>query len=511
MHTHSSFAPTLALLKRQKWRAVVVFVAAFSAVIGLVTSLPDLYRATATVLVDQEDVAETFVKRSVIGELEPRLRSVSQRILSRSSLQDLVVRFDLYREMRKRASPEAVVERMRNDIELQLKGVDQKQGNRTTIAFNLSYQGWDPDTAARVTNTLASLYVKENESVRGRMANQTTEFLKDKLKDAEKKLHAQEQRITRFKKSHLGELGEQREANLATLTELNSQLRTNSENQFRAMEERERFLGGLSGIGRSGPGEGAEGPVARLIRLKRTLEELRARYTDSYPDIVHVKREIATLERQQRRSGASGGAYASPAIERSLRKIDQRLESLRKEEERIRLTITRYQRRVENAPTREQTLQTLRRDYEAAREAYASLLQRYEDAQIAEALVQQKGGQFRLLNPAVPPAAAVGPNRSRLALIGLVLSVGMAVGLVFLAEQFDTSFHSLDDLRAFTKVPVLASIPRIITRGDIWRSRLRFCFGTLSIVLLAVLLAQALQYVGNDNQKLVWVLVKRGM
>ncbi|PYM07575.1 MAG: chain-length determining protein, partial [Candidatus Rokuibacteriota bacterium] len=125
---------------RRKWLAVVVFAATFTAAASLVRFLPDVYRSTATVLVERHEVSEAFVKSSVTGEVETRLQTISQEILSRGRLEALITRFDLYPDLRQRFPMEAVVEKMRRDIQLELRGVEQTSG-RGTVAFALSFRG----------------------------------------------------------------------------------------------------------------------------------------------------------------------------------------------------------------------------------------------------------------------------------------------------------------------------------------------------------------------------------
>src|SRR5437899_3324099 len=115
---------------RRKWLAILVFLVPFAVTVSLVKALPDLYRSTATLLVERPQVAETFVKSSVTSELETRLHTISQEILSRSQLQELITRFDLYPEFRKRVSPEEVVERMRRDIRIEFKERDIRRESK---------------------------------------------------------------------------------------------------------------------------------------------------------------------------------------------------------------------------------------------------------------------------------------------------------------------------------------------------------------------------------------------
>src|SRR5881409_824993 len=168
----------LEVWRRRKWLAIVVFTGPFAMTLSLAIALPNLYRSTATLLVERPQVSDTFVKSSVTSELETRLHTISQEILSRSRLQELITSFDLYPEFRIRATPEEVVERMRRDIRIEFKVGDPQVVRGPTIAFTLSYRGRDPETVAKGTNTLASLFVEENVKRRERQAAGTAEFLR---------------------------------------------------------------------------------------------------------------------------------------------------------------------------------------------------------------------------------------------------------------------------------------------------------------------------------------------
>src|SRR5438094_6185972 len=162
------------LWRRRKWIALLAFAAPASMVLGLVTSLPNIYRSTATVLVERQQVPEAFVRPTVTGEVETRLQTMSQAILSRSRLASLISRFNLYPELRGFLSIEELVDRMRKDIVLVTKSDDRSSaGGPKTVAFTVSYRGGDPVTVAEVTNTLASFYVAENPRGRARPATGT--------------------------------------------------------------------------------------------------------------------------------------------------------------------------------------------------------------------------------------------------------------------------------------------------------------------------------------------------
>src|SRR5262245_33816064 len=217
----SGLTGVLAIWSRRKWLAIIVFAAPMVAGASVISFLPNVYRSRATVLVDRQQVPEAFVPSTVTSELETRLHTISQEILSRSRLEALIARFGLYPSERKQASNEELVERMRSDIKLELMTTATQGRPSATTAFSLSYRGPNPQTVALVANTLGSFYIEENLKLRERQATGTADFLKVQLTEQRKRLDELEVRVSEFKKRNLGELPQQMQANLSTLENLN--------------------------------------------------------------------------------------------------------------------------------------------------------------------------------------------------------------------------------------------------------------------------------------------------
>jgi polysaccharide biosynthesis transport protein len=526
------FDKIIAAWRRRKWLAVCAFSGVFAATASLTMFLPNIYQAGATILVVGQQVPAEFVRTTVTGSLDTRLQTISQQILSRSRLEELITKLGLYSDSRSKLSMEALVARMRHDIEVKPTGVDRAGG---TVAFIVRYQGRDPLTVALVSNTLASYYIDENMKVRERQAMGTADFLRTELGEVKKRLEVQERLFSDFKRRNLGELPTQMEANLSTLERLNTQFRLNGERQIRVRDQQQELERQLEAVAarasaptsrlRSAPAPAQpDDPLAmRLNRLKQTLNELRAQFSDKYPDVVRLKAEIAQLESQlgavKQQRPADEGASAEPEpptptvdprltqLQHALSQIDLETKALRDEEAHLRTAMSTYQTRVDNTPRRDLEYQELSRDYDSTKELYRSLLKRFEEAQLSESLEQrQKGEQFRILEPAVYPTQPLMPNRLRFFALTLALSIGVAMGLVVLAEQRDTSFHTIDDLRAFTPVPVLVSISRIVTAKDVRRRRWRAQLTTAAAVLAVLLIVGASYFVAHENEQLLRLL-----
>ena len=536
----------LAIWSRRKWLAIVAFATPLTVGLSFAAFIPRIYRATATVLVDGQQLPEKFVAPTVTSALETRLQTISQEVLSRSRLEELIQRFGLYHELRKQVSSEEVIERMRSDIKLELKGVDSKGQRGVTVAFKLSYVGSSPQTVALVTNTLASFYINENLKVRERQAAGTAEFLRVQLEDTRKRLDDQERRVSAFKRRYLGELPQQMDANLATLERLNMQLRLNADGQRRA-QERQTFLKAqldelallkaqldelaLSDAPTAPPPQVADSFDVRLEQLRLELFELRGRYLDTHPDVIQKKAVIAQLMRNvetapDKGAPSPGGSEvpsappkSAPERERiaarainalpakqALAEAETELKVLKTEDSQLRAAIATYQQRVEKIPQREQEFTELARDYASTRDLYQTLLQRHEEAVIAENMEQrQKGEQFRVIEPAIAPTHPAA-HRVRLVMMTLVLAVGLSAAAVIFAEQVDRSFHTIDELRAHSGAPLLVNIPRTVTDEDARRRRWRFRLAAAAATVGIIVLVGASYFIAHGNEQLVWLL-----
>jgi uncharacterized protein involved in exopolysaccharide biosynthesis len=242
--------------------------------------------------------------------------------------------------------------------------------------------------------------------------------------------------------------------------------------------------------------------------------DLRRRFTDQYPDVVRVRAQIAVLERQLASDPPDAGPSTPPTdptvqVRKNLRDVTNELQSLKDEEAALRRAIAAYERRVDAAPRLDQESQALSRDSATTKERYDTLLQRYQEAQLAASMEQaQHVEQFTILDPALAPRLPAAPSRPRLLIMGLVLALALAIGAVVVSERLDTTFHSIDDLRAFTTVPTLVRIPQIMTPKDVRRERWRRALITVAVVGGLGLIGEGSHQVGRGNDDIVRLMTR---
>jgi len=531
LSTDESFAfRAIDIFRRRRVLATFVFMAVLASAVTFARYLPDLYKSSAVLLVERP-VPEVYVRPAASGEVESRLHVIKQEIMSRVRLTDLINRFDLYPDLRRQVPMDGVLDQMRHDIDIELTGPEQVSGRKTTVSFKLSYTGAKGETVARVTNELANFYVSQNDEIRSQEATRATGFLRAQLDSTRKELDNHESSIRAYTSSHPGELPQQVEVNLAALERLNTQLRLTGEREIKLLEDREKLADGLTVTTDLTTGVSlviGDPPVnERLERMKRDLKMLEGQFTSRHPDVIRIKTEIAAAEREQQdallrqrqaaqreaagTAAAAAAAAPSPtaldARKKAIANLDVELDRLKKEEADLRQNIVNIETRLEGVPERQQEFGRITRDYNAAKDLYDSLLKRFDDAQLAASMeTDRQGERFRILEAAMPPSSPVAPNRPRLMIMGFILALIVAAGAALMAEQFDSTFHSVADLREFTKVPVLGAVSPIatVTAGRTFKLALATASAVAVIWIIVVLSTHA----ARGNEQLVWMLAR---
>src|SRR5271169_5777433 len=224
----------LGVVRRRHMQFLIPLFLGWAIVWGASWVLPPRYLSSTLILVEQPTMPKDYVTPNVNDDLQQRMQSITQQILSRTRLLHIIDDKHLYAESRARLNPDEQVERMRKDIEIELVRDPQSRVN----AFNVSYTARDPYIAQQVTSQLTDLFISENLEVRQQQSEDTTKFLEGQLEAARRSLSEQEGKIREFKGQHVGELPAQVESNLQILSGMQSQLRTEEDALNAAKQQR---------------------------------------------------------------------------------------------------------------------------------------------------------------------------------------------------------------------------------------------------------------------------------
>jgi succinoglycan biosynthesis transport protein ExoP len=241
---------------------------------------------------------------------------------------------------------------------------------------------------------------------------------------------------------------------------------------------------------------------------------LSRHYSDKYPEVIRLKEEVAALEKEAAQAEPARAGGATPAsraarLRDNLHEVEVEISTLKSDEGRLRAEVAERIRRLETAPRRQRGYQAITRDYQTTRELYDSLRKRYEQAQLEEGEPSRSASsRFRILDPALVPTSAFAPNRPTLLFMALIGSLLTAAAATWVADRLDTSLHTADDVRAFTRVPVVASIPLIVTPGDRRSRQRRVWLATASLLLALGAVAHTARGVARTSDDIVLMLAR---
>ncbi|HZD31898.1 MAG TPA: XrtA system polysaccharide chain length determinant [Candidatus Angelobacter sp.] len=493
----------------KRWLVAACLVAGWAAGTAAGWVLPPKYRSETVILIEQQKIPEHYVESNITTDLQQRLQTMSEQILSRTRLLTLIEKFGLYGGAATPHDPEALVEQMRKDIKIEMITAEGRRDQLS--AFKVSYSASKPRLAHDVTNELTSFFINENLRDREQLSRDTTAFLQSQLDVARQSLTEQEEKLRAFRMQHDGELPEQLQSNLQILGGLQVQLQAANDALSQA-EQRNLYLRSLLHQYQTtgtppAEGGGASAPLTtqgNLAALRAQLADLQGRYTEKYPDILRVKQQIAELEaRQAKEVGGTGSSVADASTPRVMAEESSPTIQLRSELsaneferqnekgkiKRLEQQVEVYQSRLNLTPERQQQAAAVTRDYDQSRTYYESLLSKKLQSEMATELeMRQQGEQFRMIDPPSLPTQPYWPNRLALSCAGLAggLVLGMAIAMLF--ELLRPKVSDESELAELIGPGYALALPAFRTDEEITATHRRHVWEAVAACALAVIL-----------------------
>ena len=403
-------------------------------------------------------------------------------------------------------------------------------------AFAVTFSYANRIMAQRVVQDLVSRFIDENIRNRSNATFQTTQFMRDQLDDAKKQLDEAENKLANFRMQNNGRLPDQVEANMRSLsglqseaTFLNSQISRANQEKLQ-LESNIRILKDqLAALTRdpAATGSPVERKSERLVEAEREvqsadlqLSNLRQHYKDNHPDVqaavarlnvARKKREEAASEEGASKKQENPMAKAEDRLnQREAREMDANIRRFQtaveardleiqeytKQMKRATDNIKAYQGRIETVPLGEKQYADLMRDRDLAKEKYIDLSGKLSKAEIAQEMEGRKQGEtLELLDPASLPTTPTEPKRPVMIAAGGVLGLLLGIVIAGAREMKDTSLKNLKDVRAYTQMAILGSIP-LLENDFVVRRRRRLAWlgWTTACLAAAVVMSGSVVY-----------------
>ncbi|MGA3333830.1 MAG: Wzz/FepE/Etk N-terminal domain-containing protein [Terracidiphilus sp.] len=504
------------IVRRRHLQFLIPLFLGWIVVWGITWVLPPRYKSSTLILVEQPTMPQNYVAPNINDDLQARLQSMTEQILSRTRLLLIIQKLRLYDGAQKKLTDDQKIANMRKDIGVQLVRDPQRQD---ISSFTISYSASDPHLARQVTAELTGLFISENLKVRQEESEGTTDFLQQQLQGARETLSEQEAKVREFEGQHEGALPTQEASNLQILAGLQSQLQSeqdalNTAKQQRvylqALLEQERTVqsrvrpAGAEGTSATAPTDLAS-VDAQLDKLKTQLADLSSRYTDQYPDVQNVRKQIVKLEvirdnliaatkaksneakQPADNSGAADPTLTGPAMQTQSQLQANQMEIGNRESAiaNLKARINDYQGRLNAEPATEQQLADLSRGYDQSKANYDDLLKKEDESAMATSMEQmQEGERFTMLDPPSLPSKPDFPNRLKFCSIGL--AVGLALGLIVAGgfEFMDDRLHTEKEIKSLLPIAVISEIPEIVSPLDERNSKKKLALGWVATVLV---------------------------
>jgi polysaccharide chain length determinant protein (PEP-CTERM system associated) len=515
----------LKIIKRRKWLIILPVIAVATAVAYVVYRLPDVYESSTLIVVKPSTLPTSTIPTVAEDGLTRQLSSITQLVTSRSSLEPLIDKYDLYlRERQRGMAMEEAIESMRDSIVVEVN----KTRLDITDGFDIKFRYRDPRITQAVTSELASKYVsaQTNDTISSRQA--ALQFIDNQVKQTKDELDQIDQKRLQFMQERLGTLPSEAQSLLSQLSGLREQQKSLMTEVGRLQDRRSSLSTQLALVQKAtaqaidNASEDLTDPrttpgYAELVKRKTDLQaELRAlesQYKPIHPDIIAKKEQIDSVQKsmdaqveewkdriaaRQKRLKESPD-LSSAAIQADMKAVDgeiKRQQSLLNDNDKQIALLTD---RINKVPGSEVELGAIDREYETKRASYDKLLSEQQKIALgADAATQQQSEGIQVIDAANLPSKPVAPKRLMLAAIGVVAGLGVGLLLVALFEiPLMLTINSSEDARHYTGLPVLIAVPELLTpqeaRALPRRRRLLLVAGVIATIVSIPLLALALR------------------
>ena len=520
----------LATLRRRK--ASILTVVGILILISVLVAflLPPVYRSSSTILIEEQEIPSDLVRSTINGYADQRVQVITQQVMTRSNLMQIIEKYDLYAKQRRHDTTEEILKRMRNDIHFNLVSadvIDRRSGMKTvaTIAFTLAYDGETPDKAQKVDSELTTLYLSQNLKTRQEQSAQTSSFLTEVANRLSQHISEIETKLAAFKAKNVGRLPELAQLNMqmrdrtdTQIMDVNRQIDALTQNQYylegqlaqinpdtpmfsasgeRVLDSTDRLkslqaqYASMSGVyspsypdlvkmrneiaslkKATGATDDHDEAAKQLIQMQGDLAVMRKKYSDDYPDVVKLKKSIAALEKSQKQASTHADSSVSklkkpenPAyitLQSQLESTKAQLKSLQTQREQLKAQMVGYETDIEKTPQVEREYLDLNRDHENSLKSYQQIKTKQLEAKVSQEMEKDsKGERFSLIDPPDLPQKPHSPNRPAILLLGIILSLGGGVAYAGVMESMDSSVKDSKGLTRLITAPLLAVIPYV--------------------------------------------------
>lgn len=526
------------MLKRRKWLIILPIITMTAAIGYVVYKLPSVYESRTLLTVKPPTIPEKVVQSLSSEDITQRLQTINQEVLSRTTLEPLIMKYKLFELERRAGVPmELIIEKMQKNVTVDL----EKAENEKVAAFSLKYRDRTPEAARSVTAELAGKYVNAQVAASTQSAETTREFIDNNLNQAKQILDQKENERLQIMMNNVDTLPDavqgliaqreglqQREENISKEKESLMMQKGRQTDNVRELNSKARLIEDFGekemqdAVGKASRIEDTPAYaqlVQRRAELSSKLENLKLTLREKHPEVIKAQNDIEKVndeiealkkntQKREQEATVAGSRKADlqkqnlqierQKAESEIAQINQQMLAKDQEIKQNAGQISVIDEKINASPNVKVALESVDTQYQSAKQTYDDLLKKKTDASLqVDRESNAQGETIRVQDPANLPSSPVAPKRGLLTAIGA--AVGLALGL-FLAAAFELprvlKIQNIEDAKHYTGLPVLASVPPLLSHDEkVWNKRLHFfkvaagiaaAIGVIPLIIIAL-------------------------
>jgi succinoglycan biosynthesis transport protein ExoP len=334
---------------------------------------------------------------------------------------------------------------------------DNRTMNRETRLIKVEYTHHDPLLATKIVNAVADVYVLQNLEQKVETNASASDFLQKRVAELQSQIRSGEEHLINYAKSNqILSLDSNQNTVVQRLSDLNNRLsqaesdRITAEAAYRAASQNP-----MSGAGAESKDARTSSLEGQLTSLRQQLEQLKVEFTDEWPEVKKVQRQISAIEKELQSSRKRSTDTQIAALEQTYREAASRERELRGNFETQRNTVLNQNEAAIN-------YRIIQQEIDTNKALLTSLLQRSRETEV---ILNRTPNNVHVADRALVPGSPSGPQRTKNVLIAFIASLLGGIGLAFALNWLDDTIRVSDDFESQFGLPVIGMIPKANENG----------------------------------------------
>jgi len=459
---------------------------------GLAWVWPQVYTSSATIVVDDRNIIRPLMEGTApTTALTEPFKLARSMMASRTTLKEVLTLGGWIDKNTPQQKIDSLMDAARSKTEI---------SNTGKMIVHIRFRDREPMRAYLAAKAMSEIFIRESYLIKQRESESAYRFIDEQAENYLIKLQVADLAIKEFREKNVDSTpGALQAANLRILELTRSIEDINIEilgEESKLAAQREQLAGG--GGAKNTASIEREGVLrARITALRVQLDDLRLIYKDTYPDIVQINEQIKSTEEQiqeeidSRNSGKNlekedlADSPIAQALRSDILLSQTDISTLKSRKTQLTVLLENERQKVNRINAVEAEITELTRESAVNKSKYNQLIEQRESARISRDMdLAKQGINARIQEAAYLPASPKGLRFSHLIIVGVLLSFGVPLSVVFGLTILDQKVRDPRTISENLGLPILASVHRVKSSQEIRRDFTKK-FGLALIVLSA--------------------------